>query len=108
MSRAKYKYYDDLIIAIIVQASDDYDWSMSMTAPGKEHKATRSMKKALREDVEKFLASDWYEELTNVAPEIIKKKAVMFKATDRTYNWLDVLYSARKLEHRRRKRQRDD
>lgn len=86
---------------IVEQAFWDYIWSMEMVAPGKDTKHARREKRVMRADVESFLDGEWYEMLTMLPPEILKKEAIRLRNRMRTYDWLTVFNTT---NERRRKR----
>lgn len=62
--------YEQLANAIVLQAVKDYRKALKKLMKYPRHEtAKRSIA-----DVERFLRSDWYRELTTVEPEIILRK----------------------------------
>lgn len=95
--------YDRLAAAIIVQAVKDYGYALAPVLPGKKYKVIRDHKKRLRRECEEFFRSGWYDELTNVAPELILHRAMIDKRARVVKRYDTMLVKAR---HKKKRVQR--
>lgn len=62
--------YEDLANAIVLLAVKDYRDALKKLMKYPRHESAKHTKT----EVERFLCSDWYRELTTVEPEIILRK----------------------------------
>lgn len=62
--------YEDLANAIVLQAVKDYRDALKKLMKYPRHESAKRTKA----EVERFLRSDWYGELTTVEPEILLRK----------------------------------
>ncbi len=87
---------EKLAAAIVWQAIKDYKQALKPLPPSKKYRIARNIRKARREEIERFFGSEWYRTLTSIPPEVIVSEAMKEKRANVQRRFVTQIMKGRK------------